>query len=140
MTGAFLVIILLRFAIDLMYERLMAYLIFQKITLSLRKRIEHILIYMKCRYLYKKKEEIAEKDIETILLGDVDAFKNVLSQTIKFFTEVLKLIVYLSVLLYYSLPVGLVVCARIPVYYIVSNLFDRPLSTRSEKTGQSSRS
>ncbi len=132
-TGAFLVIILLRFAIDLMYERLMAYLIFQKITLSLRKRIEHILIYMKCRYLYKKKEEIAEKDIETILLGDVDAFKNVLSQTIKFFTEVLKLIVYLSVLLYYSLPVGLVVCARIPVYYIVSNLFDRPLSTRSEK-------
>lgn len=45
----------------------------------------------------------------------------------------LKLIVYLSVLLYYSLPVGLVVCARIPVYYIVSNLFDRPLSTRSEK-------
>lgn len=24
-------------------------------------------------------------------------------------------------------------CARIPIYYIVSNLFDRPLSTRSEK-------
>lgn len=74
-TGAFLVIILLRFAIDLMYERLMAYLIFQKITLSLRKRIEHILIYMKCRYLYKKKEEIAEKDIETILLGRCGCFQ-----------------------------------------------------------------
>ncbi len=131
--GIFLVIILLRFAVDLLYEQLMAYLVFQKITLSVRKRIEHILIFMECKYLYKKKEEISEKDIETILLGDVDAFKNVLSQTIKFFTEVLKLLVYISILLYYSLPVGLIVCARIPIYYIVSNLFDRPLSTRSEK-------
>lgn len=131
--GIFMIIILLRFAVDLLYEQLMAYVVFQRITLSLRKRIEHILIYMKCKYLYKKKEEIGEKDIETILLGDVDAFKNVLSQTIKFFTEVLKLMVYIAVLFYYSVPVGLVVCARIPVYYIVSNLFDRPLSARSEK-------
>lgn len=95
-------IILLRFAVDMLYEQLMAYVVFQKITLSLRKRIEYILIYMKCKYLYKKKEETGEKDIETILLGDVDAFKNVLTQTIKFFTEVLKLIIYVAILLYYS--------------------------------------
>lgn len=130
---AFLIIILLRFTVDLLYEQLMTYMVFQKITLSLRKRIEHILICMKCKYLYKKTEEIGEKDIETILLGDVDAFKNVFSQTIKFFTELVKLIVYISILLYYSIPIGLVVCARIPVYYIVSNLFDCPLSTRSEE-------
>ncbi len=52
--GIFLVIILLRFAVDLLYEQLMAYLVFQKITLSVRKRIEHILIFMECKYLYKK--------------------------------------------------------------------------------------
>lgn len=130
---AFGIIILLRSAVDLLYEKLMAYVVFQKITLSLRKRIEHILVCMKCKYLYKKSQEIGEKDVETILLADVDAFKNVLSQTIKFFTEVLKLIVYISILFYYSVPIGLVVCTRIPIYYMVSNLFDHPLSARSEQ-------
>lgn len=126
-------VILFRSAVDLLYEKLLAYVVFQKAALSLRKRIEHILIHMKCKYLYKKNQEIGEKDIETILLGDVDGFKNILLQTIKFFTEILKLIVYIAILFYYSVPVGLVVCVRIPVYYLVSNCFDRPLSARSEE-------
>lgn len=129
----FLLIILFRFAVDLLYEKLLAYVVFQRVVLSLRKRVEYILIHMKCKYLYKKEQEMGEKDIETILLGDVDAFKNILMQTIKFFTEVLKLVVYIAILFYYSVPIGLIVCVRIPVYYLVSNCFDRPLSSRNEQ-------
>lgn len=130
--AAFLGITVVRLAVDMLYEKVLAYVTYKKVAFELRKRVEKILIYLDCKYIYKKSHKFEEDDIESILLGDVDAFRSVLSQTIKFLTEILKLIVYIALLFYYSIPVGVLVCARIPIYYLLSHFFNKPLSKRNE--------
>lgn len=129
----FVIITLLRYIADMGYEKLLAYVTYDKVVMDLRKQASHMLVYLDTKYLYKKEAEVPEKDMESILLGDIDAFRNVLSQTIKFFTEVLKLVVYVAVLFFYSVPVGILVCMRIPLYYGLSALFDKPLSEKNEE-------
>ena len=126
-------IIVMRYFVDIMYEKLLAYVTYSRVTLKLRKQVEHVLVYLDSRHLYKDCDAVHEKDIESILLGDVDAFKNIMAQTIKFFTELLRLIVYIGVLFCYSVPAGIIVCIRIPVYYLLAFLFDKPLDTKNEE-------
>ncbi|MCI8966825.1 MAG: ABC transporter ATP-binding protein [Lachnospiraceae bacterium] len=130
---AFGVLIAVRYLVDMAYEKLLAYVTYNRIVLKLRKQVEQVLIYLDTKYLYKAQDMIPEKDIESVLLGDVDAFKNILAQTVKFFTEILKLAVYIGVLFYYSVPAGIIVCIRIPVYYLLAYLFDKPLDAKNEE-------
>lgn len=127
------ILIIVRYLVDMAYERLLAYVTYNRIVLKLRRQVEEVLIYLDTKYLYKERDMIPEKDIESILLGDVDAFKNVLAQTVKFFTELLKLAVYIEVLFYFSVPAGIIACIRIPVYYLLAYLFDKPLDTKNEE-------
>ncbi|MDE7203598.1 MAG: ABC transporter ATP-binding protein/permease [Lachnospiraceae bacterium] len=127
------VLIIMRYVVDIAYEKLLAYVTYGGIVLKLRKQVEHALIYLDSKYLYKNCGMIPEKDVESILLGDVDAFKNILSQTMKFFTELLRLTVYIGVLFYFSVPAGAIVCIRIPVYYLLTYLFDKPLDAKNEE-------
>lgn len=129
----FLIIIMLRGAVEMIYERILAWVSNEKIACALRKKVETILIRMDCKYLYKEAFEMQEKDVESILTGDVESLKNILMQTIKFFAELLKLLLYISILFMYSVPVGLIVAFRIPVYFICAKLFSRPLSDSNEK-------
>ncbi len=126
------IVTLIRFLVDLLYEKLLAFLTYQKIGLALRRRVKENLLYLDGQYFYKKEHRLAETDVESILLGDVDAFKNVLMQTVKFFTEVLKLLLYVGVLFWYSVPVGLLVCLRIPLYYLLGHVFSAPLADKNE--------
>lgn len=126
-------VIVIRYFVDMAYERLISYVAYSRITLKLRQQVEHILIHIDSRHLYKDCCAVQEKDIESILLGDVDAFRNIISQTIKFFTELLRLVLYIGVLFCYSIPVGVIVCFRIPVYYLLVLFFDRPLDAKNEE-------
>ncbi len=129
----FLIIILLRGVVDMIYERILAWVSNEKIACTLRKKVETILIRMDSKYLHKEAFEMQEKDVESILIGDVESLKNILMQTIKFFAELLKLLLYISILFMYSVPVGLVVALRIPVYFVCAKLFSKPLSNSNEE-------
>ena len=73
----FLIIILLRGVVDMIYERILAWVSNEKIACTLRKKVETILIRMDSKYLHKEAFEMQEKDVESILIGDAESLKNI---------------------------------------------------------------
>lgn len=125
-------LIVVRYLIDMLYERLLSNLSFREISYSARENIEKALIYIDSKVLFKEDNNKFEHDIETIISNDVDGFRNTISQVIKFGTEFLKLTIYLIVLFGYSIPIGCIALVRIPIYYVLVKYFDKPLERDNE--------
>lgn len=128
----FLAFSVIRFIADMVYEMELSKIVYGKMLRKQRHLLAFKMVRLNTKYLFKEKEKLAEKDLESVIVGDTDAFRGILSQTIKFMTEALKLLVLLAVIFYYSVPVGILSCIRIPLFFVVIKIFGKPLDNLNE--------
>lgn len=133
----FAVIIILRYLIDFFYEVELSKVVYGKLIKKQRYDLAYKMLYLDTKYLFKDNNKLAEKDLESVIVGDTDAFRNILSQTIKFLTELFKLLILFIILFYYSIPVGILSCIRIPIFFVVIRLFGVPLDKFNESARSS---
>lgn len=128
----FIILIIISFLVNLLHDYTISKMINHRFALNIRKRLSKILLYIDSQYLFKNSFKVAEKDIESKILGDVESFKMISLQSIRVITELIRLILLLAVIFYFSWIIGLVVLIRIPIYFIVGKLFDPKLLKKNE--------
>ncbi|MCR5373942.1 MAG: ABC transporter ATP-binding protein/permease [Lachnospiraceae bacterium] len=136
-TAIFVGVIVIRYVIDLLYEIRLSHVTYNKITKGKRDELAQKIVRIHPAYLLKKNRQLMETDVESIITMDADKYRGLLGQTIKFITEVLKLVVYLILIFYYSIPIGILSVLRIPIYFIMVRIFDEPLNKYNEDARKS---
>ena len=129
---SFISLALISYFVNLLHDYTISKMINYKFSFNIRKRLSNILLYIDSKYLYKETLKVAEKDIESKILGDVESFKMISFQSIRLITELIRLILLIAVIFYYSWIIGLIVLIRIPLYFLIGKLYDPKLLKKNE--------